>query len=81
MLQLITRKGSEGEGPEGDKKQSGDRGGDKTSTSGWKREGEVSLSGSMTRQVGCWYFVYLISWVLDRYTFVLAWEDTHFYLS
>jgi len=41
MLQLITRKGSEN-----DSKSSSERRG----TEGWKREGEVSLSGSMTRQ-------------------------------
>lgn len=40
MLQLITRNGSEGE----DKKT-------EKGTEGWKRDGEVSLSGSMTRQV------------------------------
>lgn len=51
MLQLVTRRGSEGEGSEGEKKQDskGDRKG-----SEWKREGEVSLSGSMTRQVSCY---------------------------
>lgn len=47
MLQLTTRRGGEGEdevqGP-ADKKVGGSR-------DGWKREGEVSLSGSMTRQV------------------------------
>ncbi|KAF8888978.1 F-actin-capping protein subunit beta [Mucidula mucida] len=42
MLQLITRKSSEAED---DKK-----GGDKKGLEGWKRDGEVSLSGSMTRQ-------------------------------
>ena len=40
MLQLITRNGSEGEDKKAEK-----------GTEGWKRDGEVSLSGSMTRQV------------------------------
>ena len=42
MLQLITRKGSDN-----DTKSISERRG----TEGWKRDGEVSLSGSMTRQV------------------------------
>lgn len=45
MLQLVTRRNSEGDGTEIDKK------GEKKGTEGWKRDGEVSLSGSMTRQV------------------------------
>ncbi|KAJ8072880.1 F-actin-capping protein subunit beta [Marasmius tenuissimus] len=45
MLQLITKKGSEGEGEENIK-----NGGDKKTPEGWKRDGEVTLSGSMTRQ-------------------------------
>ncbi|RDB26348.1 F-actin-capping protein subunit beta [Hypsizygus marmoreus] len=44
MLQLVTRRGSERDGAEGDRKH------DKKDSEGWKREGEVSLSGSMTRQ-------------------------------
>lgn len=43
MLHLITRKGSES-----DSKVPADKKG----TENWKRDGEVSLSGSMTRQVG-----------------------------
>lgn len=43
MLQLLTRKGNEGTGKEQGEKHAGDN--------GWKRDGEVSLSGSMTRQV------------------------------
>jgi hypothetical protein len=38
MLQLLTRKGTDNDVGKGD-------------TEEWKREGEVSLSGSMTRQV------------------------------
>src|ERR1700722_530446 len=50
MLQLVTRRGDEGE-----LEERGDFSGEKkgAGTEGWKREGEVSLSGSMTRQVGC----------------------------
>jgi len=49
MLQLVTRRNSEGDGTEVDKK------GEKRGTEGWKRDGEVSLSGSMTRQTeGDW---------------------------
>ncbi|KAJ7455258.1 F-actin capping protein [Mycena galericulata] len=44
MLQLVTRKGSDGETEE---KGTGTGG---KGTTGWKHEGEVSLSGSMTRQ-------------------------------
>lgn len=42
MLQLVTRRGNEvdSKGPA-----------DKKGPEGWKRDGEVSLSGSMTRQV------------------------------
>lgn len=43
MLQLVTRKGSEGEG-------SPPIAADRKGTESWKRNGEVSLSGSMTRQ-------------------------------
>lgn len=46
MLHLVTRRGPEGEASEGEKKQG-------KGLDGWKREGEVSLSGSMTRQVSC----------------------------
>lgn len=42
MLQLITRKGSENDNKSGSERRA---------TEGWKRDGEVSLSGSMTRQV------------------------------
>ncbi|KAK7032276.1 F-actin-capping protein subunit beta [Paramarasmius palmivorus] len=48
MLQLVTKKGSEGEGDANDKKL--DSNGDKKPLDGWKRDGEVTLSGSMTRQ-------------------------------
>ncbi|KAJ7285199.1 F-actin-capping protein subunit beta [Mycena rebaudengoi] len=41
MLQLVTRKGSDGEPQDGGKG---------SGPAGWKHEGEVSLSGSMTRQ-------------------------------
>jgi len=47
MLQLVTRRGFESEGSEEDKKL---RSGGGKGADGWKREGEVSLSGSMTRQ-------------------------------
>lgn len=50
MLQLITRRGSEGDGSDGDRKAES-KGGERKGTEGWKRQGEVSLSGSMTRQV------------------------------
>jgi len=42
MLQLITRTGSDNDGKSSSEKRG---------TEGWKRDGEVSLSGSMTRQV------------------------------
>ncbi|THV07226.1 F-actin capping protein, beta subunit [Dendrothele bispora CBS 962.96] len=45
MLQLITKKGSEGDNADGDKKN-----GEKKGPESWKRDGEVTLSGSMTRQ-------------------------------
>ncbi|TFK36639.1 F-actin capping protein [Crucibulum laeve] len=45
MLQLVTRKGNEGGTGEGVKKPEVKKGSDE-----WKRDGEVSLSGSMTRQ-------------------------------
>lgn len=45
MLQLTTRRGSDGS------ENGNGGGGDKKTQDGWKREGEVSLSGSMTRQV------------------------------
>jgi capping protein beta len=51
MLQLVTRKGTDNEVADGEKKPySG--GTEKNGANSWKREGEVSLSGSMTRQVG-----------------------------
>ena len=44
MLHLLTRKGTDNDGQgNGDTESKG--------PDGWKREGEVSLSGSMTRQV------------------------------
>jgi capping protein beta len=49
MLQLVTRRGSEGENSQPGKTQ--DNRGDRKGADGWKRDGEVSLSGSMTRQV------------------------------
>lgn len=49
MLQLVTRRGSD-EVPDGEKKPYS-AGTDKNNGNNWKREGEVSLSGSMTRQV------------------------------
>lgn len=45
MLHLLTRKGTDNDSPEKDLK----------GPDGCKREGEVSLSGSMTRQVCIWY--------------------------
>jgi capping protein beta len=45
MLQLVTRRGGESE-TEG----TGGGVGERKKVEGWKREGEVSLSGSMTRQ-------------------------------
>jgi len=46
MLHLLTKKGSDGDG----KTLPGSS--DKKGTESWKRDGEISLSGSMTRQVG-----------------------------
>jgi capping protein beta len=46
MLQLITRRGEEGEA----------EGNSNPREEGWNREGEVNLSGSMTRQVGLLWF-------------------------
>ncbi|TRM64318.1 F-actin-capping protein subunit beta [Schizophyllum amplum] len=43
MLQLVTRKSSEGQGGEQKEKE-------KAGPDSWKRDGEVTLSGSMTRQ-------------------------------
>ncbi|KAG5647352.1 hypothetical protein DXG03_000420 [Asterophora parasitica] len=42
MLQIVTRRGSEAEEKKHDRNTTG--------SEGWKSEGEVSLSGSMTRQ-------------------------------
>jgi len=47
MLHLVTRKGEESEVEKKPDINAGGKG-----TEGWKRQGEVSLSGSMTRQVG-----------------------------
>lgn len=49
MLQLVTHKGGKEE-TEGEPKRQGSS--DSQSQKGWSKEGEVSLSGSMTRQVG-----------------------------
>lgn len=51
MLQLVTRRGPDNEVADGEKKPY-TKGTEKDGTDKWKREGEVSLSGSMTRQVG-----------------------------
>jgi len=49
MLQLVTHKGGEVEAAE--KKHTGTPGAEgKGKPEGWRKEGEVSLSGSMTRQ-------------------------------
>lgn len=45
MLHLLTRKGTDNDDPDTDSK----------GPEGWRREGEVSLSGSMTRQVCTWH--------------------------
>jgi capping protein beta len=55
MLQLVTHKG-ENEVGEGKQQHAGStaggaEGNPKGKGEGWKKEGEVSLSGSMTRQV------------------------------
>jgi len=51
MLQLVTHKGGRDEAETDEKKYSGTQGAEKKGkTEGWKKEGEVSLSGSMTRQ-------------------------------
>ncbi|KAF5340913.1 hypothetical protein D9758_012187 [Tetrapyrgos nigripes] len=47
MLQLITKKGSEGDNSDSEKKNNN---GEKKVPENWKRDGEVTLSGSMTRQ-------------------------------
>jgi len=49
MLQLVTRRGPDSEA-DGEKKAYS-KGAEKNGQDSWKREGEVSLSGSMTRQV------------------------------
>jgi capping protein beta len=49
MLQLVTRRGPDSELSGGEKK-SYSRGTEQSGQNNWKREGEVSLSGSMTRQ-------------------------------
>ncbi|KAF5372766.1 hypothetical protein D9615_010142 [Tricholomella constricta] len=48
MLQLVTRRGSEAATSGAEKKQEDTR--DPKGSEGWKSKGEVSLSGSMTRQ-------------------------------
>lgn len=71
MLQLVTRRGGEGEaegaGAGEGRHEAGER---KGGIEGWKREGEVSLSGSMTRQVRFW----LVLWSsgIIRASFVLS---------
>ncbi|ESK93969.1 f-actin capping protein beta subunit [Moniliophthora roreri MCA 2997] len=49
MLQLITKKSSDGDADANDKKFDTNES-DKKLLDGWKRDGEVTLSGSMTRQ-------------------------------
>jgi len=53
MLQLVTRRGGEGDGDGENHGPNLTFGEKKPANEGWKREGEVSLSGSMTRQVRC----------------------------
>ncbi|KAG5652165.1 hypothetical protein H0H81_006050 [Sphagnurus paluster] len=48
MLQLVTRRGSDTQGSGAEKRSENKV--DAKGAEGWKREGEVSLSGSMTRQ-------------------------------
>lgn len=49
MLQLVTHKGGKDDVEIDEKKRTGTEG--KGKSEGWRKEGEVSLSGSMTRQV------------------------------
>lgn len=49
MLQLVTKRSSEAENVGAEKKSESKE--DAKTSDGWKREGEVNLSGSMTRQV------------------------------
>ena len=54
MLQLVTHKGAESDAADGQDRRGagvGAEGHGKGKSEGWKKEGEVSLSGSMTRQV------------------------------
>jgi capping protein beta len=62
MLQLVTHKGVENDSGNGHQRRQqqygkstsaevGTEGNGKSKAEGWKKEGEVSLSGSMTRQV------------------------------
>jgi hypothetical protein len=54
MLQLVTHKGAESDATDGQDRRGagvGAEGHGKGKSEGWKKEGEVSLSGSMTRQV------------------------------
>lgn len=80
MLQLVTRKGSaEAEGTGTEKTHTpGDSRGEKKGADGWKREGEVSLSGSMTRQVSfgvlCSYFgSYVLCWMTLKSISLVMW--------
>jgi F-actin capping protein, beta subunit len=60
MLQLVTRRGPDNEVAEGEKKPIS-RDTEKNGADSWKREGEVGLSGSMTRQVGSFRYGSLLS--------------------
>lgn len=52
MLQLVTHKGAKDGSESDEKKYLGAQGAEKKGKAeGWKKEGEVNLSGSMTRQV------------------------------
>jgi capping protein beta len=66
MLQLVTRRGPDSELSGGEKK-SYSRGTEQSGQNNWKREGEVSLSGSMTRQVSFsgFHFSSSFEFVLD----------------
>jgi capping protein (actin filament) muscle Z-line, beta len=59
MLQLVTRRGSDEQADGGKKPTSA--GMEKNGADDWKREGEVNLSGSMTRQVGSFHSSFPLS--------------------
>ena len=65
MLHLITRHNSEAEGAEGSKKVDS---GPFKEVDEWSREGEVNLSGSMTRQV-CNAVIYMTESLMQFGTF------------